>query len=177
MPNWRKIIKALFSQKPLEKEPCIKANAIIGLLGILSVIMTFAIESLKGKASTMSLSYIVTSLAVSLILLSAWYVHKFSDKDPNIILVLHGVMCILAVGYFLYNFSGIGDWWKATEGNKRVSMSPGIITIGLVYGVRLIGDFSYMEYNRKSAIWTAFALGLMGDIYVMTVFFKFSSSI
>ena len=177
MPIWWNIIRTLFSPEPLKKEPCIKANAIFGLLGILSVIMAFAIESLKGRTSPVSLSDVIINLGVSLILLSAWYVHTFSDKDPSKILVLHGVMCILATGYFLYNFSGVGEWWKTTTGNKRVSISPGFITIGLVYGVRLIGDFSYMDYNRKTAIWSAFAIGLIGDIYVMTVFFKFTSTI
>lgn len=159
-----------FISEPMPRDLCLKINAVLGVLMMLSSILGLIVSTLKG------LPYgswtVISSPIIGLFFVSGWLLRKQSKVKLDSLLVVQGVILLIGLGYALIQITGWASSWQHTSGYKRVGLSPGIMTLLSVYTFRLIGDFGFKNYPRKVVTLTALFFGLFLEMLMIVQFVR-----
>lgn len=177
---YRLLFLHIFGRRRVPLAPLIRylgANAVIGALGLLSVIVNIIMSSKKGKLiDAVDINYILLGTA-SIVLLTGWLLNKFKEIPESTNRKLLGIGGLIIFTYACWMLYSILPGLKETlTSASSIRYAPGFITVFTTYGFWLLCEFSPLQviYKTPKGKWLpriVFICAVVIDIYMFYLFF------
>lgn len=171
-PDWYvRAFRALVSPEPLSPKRCVQACAILGgLTGGAAALVLLRGTPPPGLATAIAIQ---ASFGASLLLGAALSWERPALLRPYLLLV--GIALVGAVAWYTA-FMAHALMSREQSGVRRFSHAPGVLAMGLAFGLRLVVDLGVHNEElrrgiaRRAGI-TGLAVGACLDTFVLCVMF------
>jgi hypothetical protein len=179
-PIYKLLFYHVFGKQDVKLAPLTRylgVNAVIGGLGIFSVIMDFLLRpQFKELQEPADIRFMVLQGVLSAILLAGWALNKLGKSSESQDRQFLGLGGLIIFSYSIYMIYSIVPGMKeALESATNIHHSPGLITFLVSYGFWLICQFGplqnvYQTENGRYLPRIVFIAAALIDLYILFLF-------
>lgn len=174
--NKKYIFKEFIRGVKLIDSNCIKINSILGLILLISgLINSFPV--IKEEPPLLFNPIIELQLILGIIFSICYILYKFNKLYVNTILLFQGfIFIILVIFYSIFMLHITQRIIHGTIELGGIAHPPGILALGMAYGIRQIVDFSFLRnklkiYSIKLITISAIFIGGVFDLIILYFMF------